>query len=197
MSQTDTSSSQLIWNGSYQQLLKQKSVAVTVILTEESLQISQTTLNKKTVERFRFDEIASCSVVSTDEVHQQLQKERKRSRCGLANKKSLLTQSRILEGDDVCLQLVLYPLGTKSSKKKATRRVVTLIVSSHSSHEENLSEAALFQRKVASLIHTGKWKTFLANTRKCLTIFSPTERSLCEQASAHYPQSEEWQGQDD
>lgn len=166
MSQTDISSSQLIWNGSYKLLLKQKSVPVTVILTEESLQLTQTTSNngnegiKKTVERFRFDEIASCSVVTTEKVHQQLQKERKKSRCGLGKKKSLLTQSRILEGDDVCLQLVLYPLASsssKSSKKKATRRVLTLIVSIHSSHEENLSEAALFQQKVASLIHTGKW----------------------------------------
>lgn len=172
---TDSTAGTLLWNGSYLQLTKRKSIPVTVNLTAEFLQLCRTSgqpsssnnsAPSKTVERFVFDQIASCEVMSTEEVlHQEKESRRRRgrSRCLGRDKKSLL-QQRLLE-TDVCLQMVIYPAAvasvssssssSSSSEKRPHRRIVTLIINSHSSHEENLNEAELFQRKVATLIHSG------------------------------------------
>ena len=127
----------LIWNGSYSLLLKKKSIPVTVNLTATSFHLNR----KKSLESFKFDEIATFRWCPY-EVH--FGKSSKPCKRGHQEKRGLES--------DVCLQLVLYPSRTNSRHR---RRIITMLINTHSDYDDNLNEAKLFQSKLSSLIHIG------------------------------------------
>src|SRR5699024_2465865 len=96
---------------------------------------------KKCNESFLYEEIASCQVTPYDELFPK-----STSPCLRGNK-----ERHVLESD-VCLQLVLYPNRFSSRHR---RRVITLVINTHSDYDDNLNEAKLFQNKISSLIHIG------------------------------------------
>lgn len=140
----------LLWTGSYSIVLKKKKkpVPVTVNLTTKVFELSR----KNYSETFEFDEIASCAVAPYEEIAEK-------SRCLKGSKDRLALES------DVCLQLVLYP--SKNNSRRC-RRVVTLLVGTHTDYEDNLNEAKLLQDKFSSLIHIGH-----ANSKPVLIILNP------------------------
>lgn len=169
----------LIWNGAYALLCKKGTTPLTIHLTTSTLQLHR----KKSIESFQFDEIASCRVTPSEELTP------KSSRCLRDSKEPIILES------DVCLQLVLYP---RKNNSRHRRRVITLVINTHSDYEDNLNEAKLFQSKISSLIHTGKDNRRLVEEVNWL--FSPHHlsiRSREHQTCANHPQSQEWKGQYD
>ena len=135
----------LLWTGSYH-MLAEKLVPITVKLTTNWLQLDRA----NHCESFHMNEIASCTVLSNDEIDRRPYS----TRC-------LKTKDLSISENGAGLRLIIYSNSMNSEndvsggKSRHHRQIIELLIDIHTDYGDNMNEAQLFQSKISSLIHTG------------------------------------------
>lgn len=148
----------LLWTGSYH-MLAEKLVPITVKLTTNWLQLDRA----NHCESFHMNEIASCTVLSNDEIDRRPYS----TRC-------LKTKDLSISENGAGLRLIIYSNSMNSEndvsggKSRHHRQIIELLIDIHTDYGDNMNEAQLFQSKISSLIHTGH-----SNTKPVLIILNP------------------------